>query len=167
MLNGLYQCTKNWQGNNEYDIKVRVKETEKSYSMQLVENNSRYSPGHIDMLFSKKDKIMIKKEKSQHSMNVWSDNDFTIYPFRAGIPFHFEKITTAEEKITLRKKWDRERCGMNRTRDVAKAIEEIRNMTDVTEASLEQMKVGLLGHIAVSLAVIADKLTEEEEGSEK
>lgn len=40
MLNGLYQCTKNWQGNNEYDIKVRVKETEKSYSMQLVENKS-------------------------------------------------------------------------------------------------------------------------------
>ena len=109
MLNGLYQCTKNWQGNNEYDIKVRVKETEKSYSMQLVENNSRYSPGHIDRLFSKKDKIMIKKEKSQHSMNVWSDNDFTIYPFRAGIPFHFEKITTAEEKIALRKKCDRER----------------------------------------------------------
>ena len=109
MLNGLYQCTKNWQGNNEYDIKVRVKETEKSYSMQLVENNSRYSPCHIDMLFSKKDKIMIKKGKSQHSMNVWSDNDFTIYPFRAGIPFHFEKITTAEEKIALRKKRDRER----------------------------------------------------------
>lgn len=52
---------------------------------------------------------MIKKEKSQHSMNVWSDNDFTIYPFRAGIPFHFEKITTAEEKIALRKKWNRER----------------------------------------------------------
>lgn len=54
---------------------------------------------------------------------------------------------------------------MSRTRDVAKAIEEIRNMTNVTESSLEQMKVGLLGHIAVSLAVIADKLTEEAEGS--
>lgn len=55
---------------------------------------------------------------------------------------------------------------MSRTRDVAKAIEEIRNMTNVTESTLEQMKVGLLGHIAVSLAVIADKLREEEEGSE-
>lgn len=55
--------------------------------------------------------------------------------------------------------------GMSRTRDVAKAIEEIRNMTDFTESSLEQMKVGLLGHIAVSLAVIADKLSEKEEGS--
>ncbi len=53
---------------------------------------------------------------------------------------------------------------MSRTRDVAKAIEEIRNMTNVTESSLEQMKVGLLGHIAVSLAVIADKLTEESDG---
>jgi hypothetical protein len=56
---------------------------------------------------------------------------------------------------------------MNRTRDVARAIEEIRNMTDVTEASLEQMKVGLLGHIAVSLAVIADKLTEEGDDGQK
>lgn len=55
---------------------------------------------------------------------------------------------------------------MSRTKDVAKAIEEIRSMTDVTDLSLEQMKVGLLGHIAASLAVIADKLSEKEEGSE-
>ena len=53
---------------------------------------------------------------------------------------------------------------MSRTRDVAKAIEEIRNMTNVTESSLEQMKVGLLGHIAVSLAVIVDKMREVNEG---
>lgn len=92
MLNGLYQCTRNWQGNNEYDIKVKVRETEKSYIMQLVENNSRYSPGHIDMLFSKKNKVTIKKEKSQHCMNVWNDDLFTIYPFRAGIPFSFDKL---------------------------------------------------------------------------
>lgn len=93
MLNGLFQCTTNWQGNNEYDIKVKVKETEKSYSMQLIENNSRYSPGHIDMLFSKKDRIVIKKEKSQHCIkNVLGDNSFVIYPFRAGIPFVFDKI---------------------------------------------------------------------------
>ncbi len=52
---------------------------------------------------------------------------------------------------------------MSRTRDVARAIEEIRNMTNVTESSLEQMKVGLLGHIALSLAMIADKLREEED----
>jgi hypothetical protein len=58
------------------------------------------------------------------------------------------------------------RRGMSRTRDVAKAIEEIRNMTDVTESSLEQMKVGLLGHIAVSLAVIADKLTEDKDNEQ-
>lgn len=56
---------------------------------------------------------------------------------------------------------------MSRTSDIAKAIEEIRNMTNVTELSLEQMKVGLLGHIAASLAVIADKLTEEAEGREE
>ena len=52
---------------------------------------------------------------------------------------------------------------MSRTNDIARAIEEIRNTTDVTESTLEQMKVGLLGHIAVSLAVIADKLKEEED----
>ena len=27
-----------------------------------------------------------------HAMRIWSDHDFTLYPYQAGIPFHFEWV---------------------------------------------------------------------------
>lgn len=88
LISGQYKATKD--GLFGYEITIDAKETEKSYILNLISNNSRYSPAHIDMLFAKSNKVKIDKEKSQHAMRVWSNNDFTIYPFRAGIPFYFE-----------------------------------------------------------------------------
>lgn len=48
---------------------------------------------------------------------------------------------------------------MTRLKDVAEAIENIKS-TDPTNENLKQMQIALLGHIAVSLAVIADKMSE-------
>ena len=87
LISGQYKTTKD--GMFGYEIVILVKETEKSYIFNLISNNSRYSPAHIDMLFAKSNSVKIDKEKSKHAMRVWSDKDFTIYPFRAGIPFWF------------------------------------------------------------------------------
>ena len=55
---------------------------------------------------------------------------------------------------------------MTRLEDVTEAIENIKSI-DPTNENLKQMQIALLGHIAVSLAVIADKISEDKaEGSE-
>ena len=92
MLNpGIYVAEHNNSMFDEYRIKISVKETEKSYIFQLIKFESRYSADHMKLVFNGKDKAVIKKDRSQHTMRVWGDNCFTIYPFRAGIPFYFKK----------------------------------------------------------------------------
>ena len=55
---------------------------------------------------------------------------------------------------------------MTRLEDVTEAIENIKSI-DPTNENLNLMQIALLGHIAVSLAVIADKMSEDKtEGSE-
>lgn len=49
---------------------------------------------------------------------------------------------------------------MTRLEDVTEAIENIKSV-DPTNENLKQMQIALLGHIAVSLAVIADKMSED------
>ena len=89
MLEGLYQSKKDY----EYDIKVRVRETKKSYIIQFVEDNSRFFPAHLGMLFGAKNKAVIEKEKSKHYFEIYDDGKwFIIYPFRMGIPFLFDKV---------------------------------------------------------------------------
>ncbi len=90
MLDGTYRCAKK----HEYDIKVKVHETDKSYIMQLVEDNSRFFPSYIDMLFGSKNKAVIKKKNSKHYFETCcNDEFFVIYPFRSGIPFLFDRVT--------------------------------------------------------------------------
>ena len=49
---------------------------------------------------------------------------------------------------------------MTRLEDVTEAIENIKSI-DPTNENLKLMQLALLGHIAVSLAVIADKMSED------
>ena len=55
---------------------------------------------------------------------------------------------------------------MSRVKDTMRAINELRNMPAANVEGIEQIKSVLLGHIAVSLAVIADKMTEKDEVTE-
>ena len=75
-----------------YHIVVDVKETDKSYIMQLVEFNSRYSASHISLLFSKSKRVVLSKKKGGFAIRSWSDDSFTFYPFQAGTPYYFEKL---------------------------------------------------------------------------
>lgn len=89
MINGIYQTKNDREG---YDVKIRARETDKSYIFELLENNSRFSPPHIDMLFEKSNKITMKKKNSQHAILLFDDG-FTIYPYRDGIPYFFELVS--------------------------------------------------------------------------
>ena len=80
---------------DSYKITMEVKETEKSYIFHLVELKSRYSADHIKMLFKNSERAVISKGKGGHAMRVWSDEDFTIYPYQAGIPYWFQRVQEA------------------------------------------------------------------------
>lgn len=74
-----------------YRIVMEVKETEKSYVFKLVEYDNRYGYDHIERMFNGKERKTIRKDKPcGHTIRVWGDNNFTIYPFQVGIPFYFK-----------------------------------------------------------------------------
>lgn len=77
---------------DEYNIVMDVKETEKSFIFCLVEFQSRYSAAHIERLFVKSNRVVIKKNRGGHAIVKWEDGSFTFYPFQAGIPFYFQQI---------------------------------------------------------------------------
>lgn len=89
---GIYLAENNDSIFDEYKITMEVKETEKSYIFQLVEFKSRYSAAHIEMLFKKSKRVVIRKYKGGHAMRIWSDEDFTFYPYQAGIPYWFKRV---------------------------------------------------------------------------
>lgn len=76
-----------------YRYVIEVKETEKSYSFKLLDSQNRYADDQIEHIFSKNTRraVLPKNKPCRHAMRVWSDHDFTIYPFQAGIPFWFQK----------------------------------------------------------------------------
>lgn len=89
MKQGLYKHIKDDEYFNRVKIIIEVSETAKSYIFELINNTFRYSPAHIDMMFAKSDRVIIKKEKNPHTIILGNDY-FVIYPYRAGIPFLFE-----------------------------------------------------------------------------
>lgn len=92
LKSGRYESKKEPNSLDSYDIIVSVKETEKAYKLTLEKMEAYCSPSHIEMLFKDSNSITICKNKNHHAINEWSDGTFTIYPFRAGIPFYFEPV---------------------------------------------------------------------------
>lgn len=93
---GIYIAENNDNYLAQYKITMEVKETEKSYIFRLIDLQSRYSAGHIKRLFQSAKRIVLRKGKGGHAMRVWSDEDFTFYPFQAGKPYYFEKLRKHE-----------------------------------------------------------------------
>ena len=57
---------------------------------------------------------------------------------------------------------------MMRLKDISKAIDKIGNMNVTDDANYKIAMISLLGHIAVALAVIGDKMSEDKaEGREE
>lgn len=89
---GLYKAENNDGIFDQYKIVMDVKETEKSYTFNLIEFDTRYSATQMEDLFRDKKKVIIKKNRGGHAMRVWDDESFTFYPYQAGVPFYFELI---------------------------------------------------------------------------
>lgn len=87
---GLYIAENDESIWDSYTIKMKVKETDKSYIFELVDFNSRYSGVHIETLFKKSKRVVLRKNKGGHAMRVWGDDNFTFYPYQAGIPYFFK-----------------------------------------------------------------------------
>lgn len=85
---------------SQYKIVIGVKETAKCYLLRLINFDSRYSGGHIKMIFAKSPCVVVKKDKSMHCMKIWSDTDFTIYPHCLGIPYRFRKIEVIKKGVS-------------------------------------------------------------------
>lgn len=75
-----------------FHIVIDVRETEKSYILQLLEFDSRYSATHISLLFSKSKRVVLNKSRGGHVIRKWGDGTFTFYPFQAGIPYYFQRV---------------------------------------------------------------------------
>ena len=90
-LLGRYKAENTEDFLSHYYILMDVKETDKSYIFTLVELDSRYSASHMQSLFSKSNRVVIRKNRGGHAIRVWSNGNFTLYPFQAGIPYYFEK----------------------------------------------------------------------------
>ena len=111
MLNGIFKCIGEPPYNN-YLVVIKVKETPKSYKMELLHNEDRigfYTPAQLEMLFSKSSTIIIKKDNpekhiySPHRMPYITDDCFIIYPFQAGKPFRFDKVIDHDELLRYQK----------------------------------------------------------------
>lgn len=77
---------------NAFHIVIDVKETHKSYILQLVEFDSRFSATHISLLFSKSKRVVLSKSKGGHAIRKWCNGTFTFYPFQTGIPYYFKRV---------------------------------------------------------------------------
>lgn len=85
-LNGAKRA---WSVRHTGDIQAKLQEAR-------LEVENRYADDHIEIMFGGKKRIVLPKDKPcRHAMRVWSDHDFTIYPFQAGVPFYFEKEDVA------------------------------------------------------------------------
>lgn len=93
MKDGLYEFVDDDDRTNYGHIVIDVKEKEKSYIFQLIENTCRFDPFRISSLFNKSDKAKINKSKSKHAIMDFG-NSFTIYPYRDGIPYYFRLQNT-------------------------------------------------------------------------
>lgn len=99
LVAGLYRAENNDGKFHQYTITMNVKETEKSFVFTLVEFDSQYGASQMELFFSKSKRVVLYKARGGHAIRVWSEKDFTLYPFQAGIPFYF-KLVNEERKGT-------------------------------------------------------------------
>ena len=62
-LSGRYKAENNDDYLSHYYIVMDVKETDKSYIFTLLELESRYSASHMQHLFSKSNRVIIRKNR--------------------------------------------------------------------------------------------------------
>lgn len=93
LKSGVYKC----KHNSEYrwkcgEIIILLRNLPKTYELKLIKNTIRYDAPQIDDMFRDKRIIRIRKDYSPHAFNVWGEDNFTLYPYRVGVPYYFEMV---------------------------------------------------------------------------
>lgn len=98
---GLYKARQTDPIWDMYEIIMEVSETKQSFIFQLIEFQSHYGGFQIEDLFRKSKRVIIRKNQRdqavRHAVCVWSDHDFTFYPYQAGVPYYFEMVDDKNE----------------------------------------------------------------------
>ena len=92
LKSGVYIHECEWCNRVVGHISINVKETDKSFALELLENTVRYDAPQIDDLFSKSKRVVIRKNGSNHAIVVFDDENFCIYPYRVGVPYGFSLV---------------------------------------------------------------------------
>ena len=74
------------------EVIIILRNLPKSYEFNLIKNTVRYDAPQIDDMFRDKRIIRIKKDYSPHALNIWGEENFTLYPYRVGVPYYFEMV---------------------------------------------------------------------------
>lgn len=93
LKSGLYVSENSDSIYDAYTIKMKVKETDKTFIFELVELSSRFSAPHMKKLFQNSKRFWLRKSRGGHGLQCWDDSSFTFYPFQAGIPFVFKLVS--------------------------------------------------------------------------
>ena len=90
LKHGKYKyINKSWQGGK---ILLEVKETPKAFKLKLIESTVRYDAPQIDDMFRCKNDVTIRKDGSNHAVDIGGDDWFCLYPYRCGAVYLFEHI---------------------------------------------------------------------------
>lgn len=86
---GIYRAENSGSIFDAYEIDMQVRETGKSYIFTLLNFNTRYGATQIEDMFRAAKRLVIQKDRGKHGMQIWSETDFTLYPYRVGVPYYF------------------------------------------------------------------------------
>lgn len=93
LIPGRYKAEQDGDIFHAYQYVIEVKETDKSYIFKMVESKNKYADGQLEDMFGGKSKVVLRKDgRCRHAMRIWSDHDFTIYPYQVGVPFYFRLV---------------------------------------------------------------------------
>ena len=75
-----------------YSITLDVEESEGLYIFRVVDFEGLWGASLLDLLFDTSGKFVIRKDGVGHMLRKWADGSFTLYPFQAGIAYHFKRM---------------------------------------------------------------------------
>lgn len=80
--------------NNETLVNVKV--GKKTIIFELIGEKPRFTYADIDEFLYNNKKRIVNKDKSRHTITIWNETLFTLYPFQSGNPYLF-KLKKSEE----------------------------------------------------------------------
>ena len=139
------------------NILLDVHETKSSYVLTLLEQQVRYDAPQIDDLFRKANRVVIKKNGSQHGMSVCNgiDDWFCLYPYRVGVPYSFEyegqKLSKTEIKRKTEEDNEMSNTKQNAKKEPVKAPQEDQGKARPTEIGVRAYPIGGDGSVLANL----------------